>query len=42
MDEDELDKLDAADAPFTVPLICGDAATIKRLANDESLTNLGL
>ena len=42
MDEDELDELDTADAPFTVPLIGGDAATIKRLANDESVTNLGL
>ena len=42
MDEDELDDLDVADAPFTVPLLGGDAATIKRLANDESVTNLGL
>ena len=42
MGEDELDKLDAADTPCTVPLIGGDAATIKRLANDESVTNLGL
>ena len=42
MDDNELDDLDVADAPFTVPLIGGDAATIKRLANDESVTNLGL
>ena len=42
MDEDELNKLDAVDAPFTVPLIDGDVAAIKRLANDESVTNLGL
>ena len=42
MDEDELDKLDAADAPFIVPLIGGDSATIKRLANDKSVTNRGL
>ena len=42
MNEDELDKLDAVDAPFTVPLIGGDAAAIKQLANDESVTNLGL
>ena len=41
MDEAELDELDAVDAPFTVPLISGDVATIKRLANDESVTNLG-
>ena len=42
MDEDELDYLDAADAPFTVPLIGGNAAAIKQLANDEFVTNLGL
>ena len=42
MDEDELDDLDTANAPFTVPLIGGNAAAIKRLANDESVTNLGL
>ena len=42
MDEDKLDSLDGTDTPFTVPLIGGDAATIKRLANDESVTNLGL
>ena len=42
MNEDELDELDVTDAPFTVPLIGGDAATINRLANDESVTNLGL
>ena len=29
MDEDELDKLDAADAPFTVPIIGGNTAAIK-------------
>ena len=33
--EHELDTLDAADTPFAVPLIGGDAATFKRLANDE-------
>ena len=42
MDEEELGNLDVVDAPFTVPLIGGDAATIKRLANDESVTHLGL
>ena len=42
MDEDELDDLDVADTPFTVPLIDGDAATIQRLANYESVTSLGL
>ena len=42
MDEDELDNLDVADAPFIVLLIGGDAATIKRLANDKYVTNLGL
>ena len=42
MDEDELDDLDTVDAPFTVPLIDGDAAAIKRLANNESVTNLDL
>ena len=41
MGEDKLDDLDVADAPFTVPLIGGDAAAIKQLANDESVTNLG-
>ena len=42
MDEDKLDELDAKNAPFTVPLVGGDVATIKRLTNDESVTNLGL
>ena len=42
MDDNELDTLDVADTPFTVPLIGGDATTIKRLADDESVTNLGL
>ena len=37
-----LDDLDAADAPFTVPLVGGDATTLKRLANNESTTNIGL
>ena len=34
MDEDELDELDAADTPFTVPLLGGNIAAIKQLAND--------
>ena len=42
MNKDELDDLDPADTPFTVPLIGGDTAAIKRLANDESVDNLGL
>ena len=29
MDEDELDDMDTVDAPFTFPLIGGDAAVIK-------------
>ena len=41
MDEDKLDDLDLVDAPFTVPLIGGNAAEIKRLANDEFVENLG-
>ena len=42
MNEDELDDLDPGNIPFTVPLIGGDAAAIKRLANDELVENLGL
>ena len=42
MNEDELDDLNPVDTPFTVPLIGGDAAAIKRLANDKSVENLGL
>ena len=42
MNEDELDDLDPVDTPFTVPLIGGNAAAIKRLANDKSVENLGL
>ena len=34
MNEDELSDLDPGDAPFTVPLIGGDAAAIKQLANN--------
>ena len=42
MNEDELDNLDPVNAPFRVPLIGGNAAAIKQLANDESVENLGL
>ena len=42
MDDDRLDGLDAVDAPFTVPLIGGNATAIKRLANTDFVTNLGL
>ena len=42
MNEVEFDNLDPGDKPFTVPLIGGDAAAIKRLANNESVENLGL
>ena len=42
MDGDDLDELDAADAPFTVPLIGRVVATLKRLENAEFVTNLGL
>ena len=42
MDEDELNNLDTVDAPFTVPLIDGDAAAINRLATDKCVENLGL
>ena len=42
MNENELNNLDQGDIAFTVPLIDGKVATIKRLANDESLENLGL
>ena len=41
MAEDKLDDLDVADTPFMVPLIGGNTAAIKRLANNESVTNLG-
>ena len=42
MNKDELDNLDTGDTPFTVPLIGGNAAAIKQLANGESVENLGL
>ena len=42
MKENKLSNLDPGNTPFTVPLIGGDAAAIKRLANDESVENLGL
>ena len=42
MEEDELNGMDPFDTPFTVPLIKGDAATIKLLANNKSAENPGL
>ena len=42
MNEGELDSLDSGNTPYTVPLVDGDAVAIKRLANDESVKNLGL
>ena len=40
MDEDELNDMNLVVTPFTVPLIKGDAETIKRLASNESIKNL--
>ena len=42
MYDDKLDDLDPGGTPFTVPLISRNAAAIKRLANAESVKNLGL
>ena len=42
MNEDKLGDLDPLNTPFTVSLIGGDAAAIKRLANNESVENLSL
>ena len=41
MNGDGLDDLDPGDTRFTVPLIGGDAAAIKQLANNTSVKNLG-
>ena len=42
MDEDELDELDPPGTGLTVPQAGGDAATIKRLSNDDAEENLGM
>ena len=42
MNNDELDNLDPGDTSFTVPLVGGNAAAIKQLANNTSVDNLGL
>ena len=42
MDEGELDDIDPVVTPFTVPVMNGDAAISKRLANYESEKNIGL
>ena len=42
MHEDELDNLDPDNTRYTCPIIGGDAAALKQLANDESVEKLGL
>ena len=42
MNKDKLDNLDPDDTSFTIPLIGGNTAAIKRLTNDESVENLSL
>ena len=42
MDEGKLNDMNPVVTPITVPVINGDAATIKCLANNKSIENIGL